>query len=91
MLIDLLTEKRILVSATCEKTIDMFEGLTSKKSKRDEYDAFAGLRPVRSAHLHPFDSLTYPIAFHSMHPQQFASQTGGVMAVYSARDPYANR
>lgn len=91
MMIDLLTEQRMLVSAQCVQTIDMFEALTSQKPKRDEYDAFAGLRPKRSAHIHPFDSMTYPIAYYSMHPLQFASRTGGVMAVYSCGDPTANR
>jgi hypothetical protein len=60
MLIDMLLYETIFVSAGLSKTIDMLQGLPSKKPKDDEYDAFVGLRPQKSPHLHSLDSLTYP-------------------------------
>lgn len=61
MLMGLFEEEAIHISALCPKTTEMLERLTSKKAKRGEYDPSVGFMPVRSVHLHPFDSLTYPI------------------------------
>lgn len=66
-LMDLLTTESIFISALCTKTIDMFNNLTSQKTKDGEYDEFSGFRPQRSAYLHPFDSITYPLFYKQMH------------------------
>jgi hypothetical protein len=54
---DLLIEQSLIVSATCQKTRDMFMNLEQDKDNR--------MKPKRSKHLHPFDSLTYPILYYS--------------------------
>lgn len=60
----LLKQERILVSALCNKTIAMFNGLESESVREGKYDDLAAFRPKRSAHLHPFDSLSYGIFFY---------------------------
>lgn len=52
---DLLVEQSIIVSATCVKTRAMFMNLECDKDNR--------MKPKRSAHLHPFDSLSYSIIY----------------------------
>lgn len=64
LMIQLLQAKCIVVSGRCTKTIAMFEHLLSQKEtekKAEKYDPLASLRPRRSVHIHPFDSLSYPI------------------------------
>lgn len=55
-LADLLSKNEIVVSATCPKTREMLMKL--------EEDKDAKFKPRRSPHLHPFDSLTYPIIYY---------------------------
>jgi hypothetical protein len=84
---DLLVDRKLIVSAKCQKTVEMFESLVAKRAKEGDYDQYQGLRPKRSVHIHPFDSLSYGITYRTFHPSQFTSRTGAVMAVYSAGDP----
>lgn len=59
ILTDKLLCEEILVSATCKRTIDMFELLEAKSTGTAEDK----LDPVPSIHEHVFDSLTYPMIF----------------------------
>jgi hypothetical protein len=52
---DSLAEESLILSATCPKVKEMFLNLHGKKDDR--------MKPVRSKHLHPFDSLTYPMFY----------------------------
>lgn len=69
MVIDYLLMEALYVSAMCEQTIDMFRLLPSKKLKDGEYDAYAGLRPQKCPHLHPFDSMSYPMWLYHVRPK----------------------
>ena len=72
---ELLESEEIIVSATCLKTIDMFMFLRSTPSKKDAWDPDARMKPLRSKHLHVFDSLTYPIVHLStINPASLAAQ-----------------
>lgn len=59
MLMNMLLNNQLYVSAMCPKTIEMFGSLISEKTKPGEWDPSAGFKPSRSTHLHSFDSLTY--------------------------------
>lgn len=48
--------------------MDMLLMLISQKIKEGDYDSYQGLRPQRSPHLHPFDSLSYPIWRYHVRP-----------------------
>lgn len=84
MLVNMLLDDSLHVSATCTKTIQMFEMLASEKEKDGKYDASAGLRPRRSIYLHSFDSLTYPIFYFQLMPGMFTSNTQQTGTVYTA-------
>ncbi len=62
--------------------MDMLLLLISQKVKEGDYDAYQGLRPARSPHLHPFDSMSYPIwKYHvtpGRTPKDEPDQPGGV-------------
>lgn len=68
MLINMLLEEEIYISANCYGTVQMLLHLVSKKAEPGKYDSTIGLTPVRSRHLHSFDSLTYPIFTFSVAP-----------------------
>lgn len=59
MVMAMLLNNQLYVSSLCPKTIEMFAGLQSEKQTPGEWEPDAGFKPVRSQHLHPFDSLTY--------------------------------
>lgn len=61
MAMDMLEHGELLVSATCVKTRTALRMLESKGQRRGEYDPDAGLTPIKSPHLHVFDSMTYAI------------------------------
>lgn len=86
ILINALLAQEIYVSATCYHTVQMLLHLVSKKNKPGEYDSRAGLTPVRSRHLHPFDSLTYPMLYFTAHPGRIKaiSRPDVVAQVYNA-------
>ena len=77
LLIDHLLYEQIIISARNEKTIDMLRLIVSKKLKEGEYDPYAGLRAAKSPHLHPLDSLTYPMWRYHVRPNSSAG-TGEV-------------
>lgn len=65
LIASLLAQGQILVSDTCPKTIEMFDNLASENENREEkYNPDAAFTPRRSVHIHPFDSMSYPIFFH---------------------------
>lgn len=67
LVIQLLQAQCLVVSGRCQKTIAMFNHLLSQKEVDEakllnaKYDPLASLRPRRSVHIHPFDSMSYPI------------------------------
>lgn len=75
--IQLLNNDCLVVSGRCPKTISMFEHLISQKETeaqiKEKYDPLASLRPKRSVHIHPFDSLSYPMWKHHCEPGQMFS------------------
>lgn len=75
MLISMLLEEEIFISAMCGKTIDMFRSLCSKKAEPGKWEPSAGLLPVRSPYLHPFDALTYPLLYFQLLPGKFRLST----------------
>lgn len=77
MIITMLLTETLFVSNNCPRTIEMFRLLASEKPKNDKYDPNAGLTPKRSVYLHPFDSLSYPPYYFTLHPAAFALQTQG--------------
>ena len=52
-------EGRFRISQKCDTHINMLMSLKSEKSARDKYDPAAAMKPKRSVHLHPFDSMSY--------------------------------
>ena len=61
MVMELCQQGDILISAMCQKTVDMFLNMESQPIGRD-YEPLAGLTPNKtSPHRHTFDSLSYPI------------------------------
>jgi hypothetical protein len=80
-----LESERLLISARCVKLIDMFHQLVGKNSKSDEFDASAGMKPRRSIHLHPFDSLSYVIQYYNELPGMGRPRVGAIKPmVYTA-------
>lgn len=77
MVIDYLLYEIMYVSARCDKTVDMLRLIPSKQLKEGEYDPYAGLRPQKGPHLHPLDSMTYPMWRYRVRPNS-APQTGEV-------------
>lgn len=77
MVIDYLLYEIMYVSAMCDKTVDMLRLIPSKQLKEGEYDPYAGLRPQKGPHLHPLDSMTYPMWRYRVRPNS-APQTGEV-------------
>lgn len=71
MVISMLLEEMLYVSATCPKTLDMIRMLASKKAEPGKYVANIGLIPIRSVYIHPFDSMTYPIFYFQLQPGKF--------------------
>lgn len=55
----ILREQRFLISQKCDAHINMLMSLQSEKSAADKYDPTAAMKPKRSIHLHPFDSMSY--------------------------------
>ena len=55
----LLREGRFMISEKCDTHINMLMSLQSEKSGTDKYDPTAAMKPKRSVHLHPFDSMSY--------------------------------
>ncbi len=82
LIMNLLLSETMFISDALEKTKDMFRLLVSKKAKEGEYDAYTGLRPLRSPYIHPFDSLSYAPWKYFVQPGQApterAPQTPGV-------------
>jgi hypothetical protein len=80
----LLMDGMLLVSATCEKTRQMFLNMErDDKHKDGETDMHFGFRPKRkSFHKHSFDSLSYPIIYHGVRPNRRGPDTGAL--VFSA-------
>lgn len=78
MMISLLLDNAVYVSALCTETHKMFKSLESKKGAADKYDPNMGLEPKRSIYLHPFDSLTYAPYYFTLNPARFAAQTSQV-------------
>lgn len=68
----LLMDGMLLVSATCPKTIQMFNSLErDDKTKDGPADPNYGFMPKRkSIHKHVFDSLSYPIIYHGVRPNR---------------------
>jgi hypothetical protein len=73
MLISMWLEEEYYLSATCRKSIEAIRLVSSKKVKVGEYDANAGLTPVRSVHIHPIDAMTYAILYFQLQPSKFAN------------------
>jgi hypothetical protein len=74
MVIDMFLDDSIRISATCGKTLQMFRSMISKKAKPGENDLNIGLQPVKSVHLHSFDSMSYPLYFFTLLPGRFPSR-----------------
>lgn len=68
MVMDYLGTGRILISDHCVKTKQMFMNLESKRVPKGQYDEFRGLIPKRSVHIHPFDSMSYPMFYYHFGP-----------------------
>ena len=84
MLISLMVDEALVVSAICVKTVDMLQSLVAEKVKDGVYDPFEGMRPKKSPHAHAFDALTYPMSFFILYPQYFAARTGaGAVKIYA--------
>lgn len=68
----LLMDGMLLISATCPKTIQMFNSLErDDKTKDGPADPNYGFMPKRkSVHKHVFDSLSYPIIYHGVRPNR---------------------
>lgn len=73
MLIGMLLEEELFISATADPVIQMFLNILSKKEKHGEYDANAGFKPVRSKHLHVLDSLSYGLFYFHLQPGKLSS------------------
>lgn len=85
MLMNLMLTDSWFVSATCPKSIDVFNLLVSEKGKDDKYDPEVGLRPKRSPYIHPFDSMTYGPYYFQLSPPSSVGQTEELPpAVYRA-------
>lgn len=67
----LLREGRLKVSEKCEKHTAMFLNLKSEQNKEGAYDPGAAMRPRRSVHLHPFDSMSYIFLEAELGPGRF--------------------
>ena len=61
LMMALLQEERFIVSFACLKHKSMLLNIASEKAKAGTYDPGAGFKPKRSVHIHPFDSMTYPM------------------------------
>lgn len=72
MVISMLLEETLFVSALCTKTLDMFRLLASDKPKDGKYDPNVGITPRRSVYLHPFDALTYGIFYFTINQAMMA-------------------
>lgn len=79
LLMTLLSEECLLVSALCPKTKEMFQHLERENETPGKYDPLAAFRPRRSPHLHPFDSLSYAPFYYSFGTARFFAQTGSVV------------
>ncbi len=73
MVIGMLLDKELFVSATCDPVIQMFLNISAKNEKPGEYDANAGFKPVRSRHIHVLDSLTYGLFYFHLQPGKFSN------------------
>lgn len=71
MVIAMLLEESLYISATCPKTLDMMRMLVSKKVEQGKYEPNAGHQPLRSVYVHSFDSMTYPIFYFALQPGKF--------------------
>lgn len=58
-----LSTGELLVSARCEKVIDMFAQLKRAKDKQGLDEVF---KPARNKHLHVFDALSYPMYYYDL-------------------------
>lgn len=61
LIMELLQQEELLISAACVRTIDMFKCLEVKSQRGKEWSADDELVPAKGPHLHVFDSLSYPI------------------------------
>lgn len=60
----LLQQDRLLISASCLRTKDMFDQLESEKmNEAKKYSPELPLHPKRSKHLHIFDAMSYGLFF----------------------------
>lgn len=77
MLVDMFLDDSIRISSSCVKTLEMLRSMVSKKVKPGEHEANAGLVPVKSVHLHSFDSLSYGVYYFQLLPGRFPNQSSG--------------
>ncbi|MCI0538835.1 MAG: terminase family protein [Verrucomicrobiales bacterium] len=84
MIMDMLLEETMVVSAMCEQTQDMFRLLPIKPTKEGEYDAYQGLRPKKNPYLHPFDSMSYPIFKYTIIPSRLPNANAIKPVAYAA-------
>ena len=84
-MIELLDQESLLVSATCPKTIEMFNLLEMEPVKEGKWDPQAHLRPKRSIYVHPHDSVSYPIFFHTAAGYRTVTTAKLPPKVYEAR------
>lgn len=78
MIASFLLNNCLYVSATCRKTIQMFNNLIAESPKEGKYDPNASLTPKRSIYLHPFDSMSYGMFYFTVNPAFFALHTAKV-------------
>lgn len=61
-----LNQERLLLSASCERTKQMFMQLEMEKMKDGKYTPDLPFQPKRSKHLHIFDALSYAFFFYEL-------------------------
>lgn len=62
----LLNQERFILSASCERTKDMFLNLEMEKLKDGKYTPDLPFQPKRSKHLHIFDAMSYALFFYEL-------------------------
>ena len=79
LVMDLLGNERIMVSAACKSVISMFNFLESTpQDPKKPFDPELAMTPVRSDHIHVFDALSYPIITGALEPSLLSPWTEGV-------------
>ncbi len=88
MMIGMMQQETLLVSATCPKTIEMFAMLESEDEKLDKsgvarkYDPLAAFRPKRSIFVHPNDSVSYGAFYFTATNARYAVPQTNLHKVY---------